>query len=354
MVALSREGGQRTARAFCPGLLRVFCGCLAVAGLLTGCARVITPEAPPEPPTTRAPAEAPAPPAKKATKSPPPEPAAQPEPAPAPIAVLFAEGVPAYRNIAEELLTRARHRAYALPLAKGAAPSPADIPAKHRVVAIGVLAARIAAGLSDQPFVYCQVFNVRAHGLEEPRMLGVSMLPPARMQFAAWRALAPDVKRIGVILGPGHDDLILEAETAARESGLELIVRTARTDKETLFEFKRLVPEIDGFWLLPDERVLSHRVLRELMAYSAQHETRILAFSPELLKFGALMSASSVDADVVDQLLAAVDGRTPQTLGPGFRLLPLTDVEIEVNAELARRLGYGTAASARRDDAHVR
>lgn len=355
MVALSHKAGQRIARVRRTGLMGVVCGCLMTIGFLTGCSVVVAPEAPPEAPTTTPPTDAPGPPVKAPNDLPKPKAAKQPEQAPDRVAIIYAQGVPSYKRIAEALVARIPSRARAFPLvddAKLRLESQND--EYGQVVAIGVLAARTARELSDKPLVFCQAFNFRDYGLIEKHMMGISMLPPAEQQFAAWGALASDAKRIGVITGPGHERLIAQARTAARLHGMELIDRIAHTDKETLFEFKRLVPGIDGLWLVPDERILSHRVLRELMAYSARHRKLVLAFAPELLEFGALMSASGVEADIVDQLLVALDESARPVGEPTFRLLPLTRAHIEINAELARSLGYSAAQQPGLSDVDVR
>jgi hypothetical protein len=51
--------------------------------------------------------------------------------------------------------------------------------------------------------------------------------------------------------------------------------------------FKRLAPQIDGLWLVPDDRILSPAVLRELLNYAVSHGVRVCVFSDTLLQWGA-------------------------------------------------------------------
>ncbi len=346
MVALSGKAEQRFSRALRTGLSGVVCACLIATALLAGCSLVGEKQKPPiaapqieSPPKAKSSPKAP-PAAKRPSALPSPAVTKAPPRAVMRVAIVYAENVPLYRRIAERLAARIHGRAQVIPLHNATLPpKELQIADYDQVVAIGVRAARGISELPAKQLIFCQVFNYRDYGLTGDNVLGVSMLPPAQTQFQAWKRLAPDLKRIGVITGPGHEGLIEQARTAARGLGMELVNRIAHSDKETLFEFKRLVPDIDGIWLLPDERILSHRVLRELMTYSTQHRIQVVAFTPDLLRYGAVMSASGVESDIVNQLLMALE-ESAEHPGGSFQLLPLTKARVETNASLLRQLGY--------------
>ena len=100
--------------------------------------------------------------------------------------------------------------------------------------------------------------------------------------------------------------------------------------------FKRMVPRIDGFWLLPDNRVLSPSVLRGMMSYGAKHKRQIVVFNDKLLPLGALMSVSSDPDDVAEQVARLLDhagaGGTPV-------VAPLTRINVRINPAVADELG---------------
>jgi ABC-type uncharacterized transport system substrate-binding protein len=158
------------------------------------------------------------------------------------------------------------------------------------------------------------------------------MLPPAELQFRAWKKLDPGLQRVGVITGPDHEDLIARARGAAQRQGIVLEHRVVHSDKEMLFAFKRLTPDIQGLWLLPDDRVLSRRVLRELMAYSTKHQRQVVVFHPELLRLGGLMSVGSVDADVAARVIDALRNAPGRGGAPAAGLLPLSKIRVEINS----------------------
>lgn len=304
-----------------------------VLGLATGCSLLPWPEAP----------DKQAAPAVTSSPAPTPKPKGSAPPAKPPVselprtAILYGDDVPMYARVAEDTLARLRGPAQAFAVSDdGAGPTAGEIGGYDRLVAVGALAARHANRWPDKPLVFCQVFNYQRDGLDRNNARGVSMLPPAESQLKAWKTLVPGLRRIGTITGPGHEQWIEQARSAAGAQGMVLVHRIAQSDKETLYQYKRLVPEIDGLWLLPDDRILSHRVLRELMSYSARHNRHVLAFSPELLKFGALLSASSVEADVAAQVAIALQSMTAPKTSTEFRLYPLTEAHIETNDRLAR------------------
>lgn len=166
-------------------------------------------------------------------------------------------------------------------------------------------------------------------------MKGVRAMPPVQEQFRAWRALNPKLRSVGVITGPQQAALLTEAKQAAREHGLTLIAVQVKSDRETLYAFKQFSQRVQGLWLVPDNRVLSSAVLRELMAYAVMEGKQVLAFSQELLSLGALLSMESSPADIASQVLA----RTRETPAIKAGMLPLTRAETHVNAMMLRRFG---------------
>lgn len=260
-----------------------------------------------------------------------------------PVAILLSDDVPAYSRIADELVTRLVDSPdiFSLqgnPVAAAQILGKLNDSGRSHIVAIGPLAAQTASRLSDRQVVFCQVFNYQDQGLTAAHMRGVSILPPAGLQFRAWKDIDDGLRRVGVITGPGHDALIARARRAAQRHGIELIHRVVHSDKEMLYTFKRLTPEIQGLWLLPDDRILSRRVLRETMTYSRKHRKQVLVFHPELLRLGGLLSASGIEADVAEQLIAALRASAAGTPAPASGLLPLTRIHVEVNSQGAQKL----------------
>ncbi len=256
------------------------------------------------------------------------------------LAILLSDESPAFRRVAQEMAGQAGKPIENFRLdgsAAGQAQALRRLQQSTRsiVVAIGLPAARAARSLMGKQVVFCQVSSHEEGSLASPFMKGVSAIPPVRAQFQAWRALNPKLRTVGVITGPQQSALLTEARQAARANGLELIAVEVKSDRETLYAFKRLSRRVQGLWLVPDNRVLSNDVLLDLMAHAVKEGKQVLAFSHELLALGALLSVESSPADIAGRVLA----RTRETSAKSVGVLPLTRVETRVNATMLRRFG---------------
>ena len=175
------------------------------------------------------------------------------------------------------------------------------------VIAIGRSATQAAAAWSTIPVVYCQVFNYEQPDVLSVPVKGVASLPPLSAQVEAWKELDPELETIGAILGDGHEDLLREAKRAATTNGIALHYRISRSDRETLYMFHRMAPHIDGFWLFPDNRVLSVPVLEQIVNIAARHGVRVAAFNDALLEMGVALSTASVEADIAATVVAVAE-----------------------------------------------
>jgi len=309
--------------------------------LLSGCSLMNQAPDPVEPPVVSEPIVTIVP-------EPPPEPPVEQAPAPGRVLILLGSDAPSYVEIAEAISRRGAHHAYLTlnldrkvslnaKLTDQAATFKPD-----RIVAIGLNAARAAKAYDDTPMVFCQVFNFEDHALLTPTTTGVKLLPPFSLQFELWKELSPELQAAGIITGTGQEALVQEIEAAAAEHGIELLTRTVTTDKETLFAFKRLTPKIEGFLLLPDNRVLSPRVLREIVAYSKKHGTQIVVFNPQLLQLGADISFSSRSVDVADTVLRIIETSSVSEPARPSRMTALTTLRADIRPEVAATLNSQT------------
>lgn len=308
----------------------------------SGCSLLVPPPEPVEAPPAEIVADEPvieAPP--PAPTPPPPAPAPAPDISPPMTAILVSDSRPAYREVAAALEDRLdNHATYDLadgtytPDSLFAAIDDSDAQA---VVAIGLGAARQARQFSPVPVVFCQVFNVREHELLADDIRGVAATPPLALQLQAWKRLDPSLEAIGLIVGEGHDELLAEARDATRDAQVNLHVQVARSDRETMYLFDRMVADIDGFWLFPDNRVLSRPALQHIFTKAAQRRVQMAVFNESLLAMGAVISSTTVAADIAATTetilvrLAKGDGKTIPSM------TPLSDIDIRINDELAAR-----------------
>jgi ABC-type uncharacterized transport system substrate-binding protein len=212
----------------------------------------------------------------------------------------------------------------------------------QQVVAVGLLAAQVARQrLDEKQVVFCQVLNVEEFSLTAPWMKGVSGIPSLTRQFAAWKALDPALRKIGLITGLHASYMVTEAQMAAKSLGLEIEHVAVTSDRAVLPALQELRERrIQGLWLAPDSSILSQRTIFDLMAYSVRHNLPVLAFSPALLREGALLSATADTREIAGATLERLrrSGNSSNSVS-GEPLESLAEAHITVNSVAAARFG---------------
>ncbi len=310
---------------------------LLFAMLFAGCSKPVV--KPPPAPVTPKPVVI----EEKAKPELPPPPLEQKAPPP-PVVILVSEAIPAYQQVAEELEKLLAGRATVIYLSKALQDRKQMAvqlkkPLYQQFVAIGLEAAREAKGLAgkEDQLVFCQVFNYQDYSLIAPRAKGVGALPGSAEMFASWSAMSPGLKSVGVITGPGLDEVIATAAEVAGRHGIELRHKTVATDKELLFEYKQMAPSVQGLWLLPDNRVLSGRTIKELMTFSVRNAKQVVVFSDSLLRLGGVMSVTTRPQEIAAKVVGRLQAAAPGSEMPGPDLLLLEGGELQINRVAARR-----------------
>jgi ABC-type uncharacterized transport system substrate-binding protein len=251
---------------------------------------------------------------------------------PSAVAVVLSARKPAFDSVAEELSRRLSDvRIYDL--------SDTSVSAEQTfrqigdsnavaVVAIGMTAARSAVALARVPVVFCQVFNYQEHGLVTEASRGVAALAPLDTHLSAWKKANPSLKRVGAILGSGHDALVAEAQLAAERHGVALSLVIVQSDQQAQYAFRRMVSEIDGFWLFPDNRILSNRSLHEMLALAARRQVEVAVSSESLLALGARLSVSAVPADIAATVVLVLGRIEAGQLATVPSISPLTSAQV--------------------------
>lgn len=260
------------------------------------------------------------------------------------VAIVLSDNSPAFTGVLHEIQRQYKNRIEIFSLGNREAMHPQILKkiqssASPVVVAIGLPAARLVRNLSGKKVIFCQVFNYENEELISPSMKGVSAVVPVRDQFRTWKMLSPGLKKVGVITGKNLRGLVDEAYAAANENHLELVHVEVRSDKETLYAYKQLSAKVQGLWLVPDNRVLSRNVIRDMMSYSVKEGIQVLVFGRELLSLGGVMSIEGNYADVAEQVIARVRQAQESRGIPGADLSPLAKNNIRINAVMANRLG---------------
>ena len=245
------------------------------------------------------------------------------------VAIVVSSNAPAYLSVAAALAERLDrdYLRYSLDTAPGTVIREIIQREEHRkVIAIGHAAARAMQGIGPDRVIYCQVFY--DGDLQQQGFRGVAAVPTFAMQLGHWMHLEPDLKRIGVVVGANSRQLVAELSAAANTYGLEVYHEEVSSDKQALFVYQRLIPEIDGYLFLPDTAILSPSVIRRMMRYGVKHEKSILVYNQMMFELGGSILLTPEPNDVADQIISLLDSAHHLTA----QRQTLTDVDIRVRA----------------------
>jgi len=191
----------------------------------------------------------------------------------------------------------------------------------------------------DAEIVFCHVLEPGSTAKKTGRERGVAPMPPPTLQFAAWAEVDPGLGRIGLITGEAFAAMVPMAAQAAEKVGARLIHRVSTSDRETLYNFRRLAPEIDGLWLAPDGEILSTAIILQILALAAEYDVSVLAFSESLLGRGGLISVGAPPDHVARTVIETI-----KTIGAGKgehlpEEIPLREGMVHVNPDVVAALG---------------
>ena len=249
-----------------------------------------------------------------------------------PVAIVLTSSQPAYADVAAELADRfddydvydlsdrSRPPVSVLRVINDSGPG--------AVVAIGLRAAQSSVAMAESPVIFSQVFNHQDHDLLNELSRGVAALAPLDAQLDAWKALDPDLVRVGAIIGKGHDELIAEAQAAAERHGIDLRIRVAHSDQETMYFFRRMVRDIDGFWLFPDTRILSARVLRDMLDEANRLRVPVAVPNESMLEMGGTISLSTVATDIADTIVGIIRKIQAGDFEAAAPVTPLSEIRV--------------------------
>jgi ABC-type uncharacterized transport system substrate-binding protein len=67
-----------------------------------------------------------------------------------------------------------------------------------------------------------------------------------------------------------------------------------------------MIRDVDGLWLLPDNRILSARALQEMLTEAKQRQFPVSVPSESMLSLGAMISMTTQAADIAETIAAIV------------------------------------------------
>lgn len=161
------------------------------------------------------------------------------------------------------------------------------------ILAIGDEALAVARKVQNTP-----VLAVLSLGIGSPRALphnlsAISMFVSPERYVTLFRSM--NVRRVGIIHNRSKCGWYLaEARQAAKEAGIELVVREVSSPHETLDKLSSLGGQVDALWMLPDATTVTSETTEAFFLFGVNHSVPVVAFSGMYLNMGA---AAVLDID---------------------------------------------------------
>lgn len=211
----------------------------------------------------------------------------------------------------------------------------ADAAASGRIGRVPVVAALLPRS----------VFETQRSRMPGPATAVVLDQPLAR-QLALLRYAFPQMRRIGVLLGPDSQQHQAGLEKAAQEQGLQLGIYRVEGEATLYPALQRVLDESDLLLAIPDAAVYNGGSVQNVLLAAYRQKVPLMGFSPAYVRAGALLALYSTPNQIGTQTARLVRTVLSGAAVPAMQYP--TDFTVGVNANVARSLGFRLSEDALR------
>ncbi|HET6346152.1 MAG TPA: ABC transporter substrate binding protein [Myxococcota bacterium] len=195
--------------------------------------------------------------------------------------------------------------------------------------------------IHDTPILYAMAINYATlHEAGPANIMGIAMEPTPLSEFAKFRMVAPDLRRVAVMYTQGSTDRLVEkARGDLADLDVELLPIAVLPGADAAAAYRAHSGESDALWLMDDADVMQQFEALKKVSLT-EHKPLLASLSDSFARAGALM-AVSIDAESIGVQAASIArrvlerGATPEEIGVQRPLA----VRLVVNARVARMLG---------------
>jgi putative tryptophan/tyrosine transport system substrate-binding protein len=208
------------------------------------------------------------------------------------------------------------------------------------VVAVGDRALEVAERQRNIPIFYMMALHAKVR--QRPAVTGVGMLFEPSRYLAVFESLGS--KRVGLVYDPLKSGAYLKrALTAARRSGIDLVMREVHSPKETLAMLDSLRGKVDALWMLPDVTAVSSETTEAYFLFSQGERVPLVSFAEVYLSMGGAVALGLDRFDMGKQLGAMVQSALNGTPVDEIAFQTPRRVMMKVNDGVLRRLKLSIA-----------
>lgn len=151
----------------------------------------------------------------------------------------------------------------------------------------------------NTPIVFSSIINWLRLPLTE-KTYGVSNELPVGMEIMLFHYVFPDVQKIGVLYSKKYtEEWFKQASKEAKEMGIELIGSKVSQKKQVSSHLKKLLPDIDAYWLISDPTLMTEKQeLFVLLDLCHQQSKPVFSYHETFASFGVALTVSVDDPTI--------------------------------------------------------
>ena len=176
------------------------------------------------------------------------------------------------------------------------------------VIALGVKALEAASMLKHTTpvlgvYTPLPVFNqLLANSKRELGNFSAIVLDqPYWRQLALIKAILPETKKVGVLLGSASSQYLEVLRDEADELGLTLVDENVSNEADLITKLKKLLDSTEAMLAIPDRSIYSRETAESILLTSYRHQKPMFGYSQSYVKAGALASVYSSTKQIAKQ-----------------------------------------------------
>lgn len=160
---------------------------------------------------------------------------------------------------------------------------------------------------------------------------------PFSRQFSLIKAVMPETKKVGILLGPTTIQYTELFKDAAEKKSIDLSLGNVNGEGEIIPKLKSILETTETVLAVPDPEIYSRETAQPILLTSYRHQKPMFAYSKSYVQAGALAAVYSNTAQLAKQ---AAEIAVKSQQAPGLLPLPQSPkyFSVAVNYQVARAL----------------
>jgi putative tryptophan/tyrosine transport system substrate-binding protein len=206
------------------------------------------------------------------------------------------------------------------------------------VLTVGDSALAAARKIRNVPVVALMALGIPHQENPSANLAGVDLFVKPERYLSLFKKIK--ARRIGIVHDPSKTGWYLaRARQAAKQLGLELVVREVNSPRQAIGQLNSLKGSVDALWVFPDSTAVTSETLEAFFLFSQGQSIPVVSFSAAHLKLGAVLvleidrNEMGRQAGEMAELLLSANGLELEVASP-------RKVTVKSNDAIAKRLNY--------------